>query len=128
MEKSALPSCRMTPFETLGFVAFVVRVAPKRRRVKMAGLRLGNTAANRSPKTSRLKPVGGESPAAPSSRQNPGVSPPPSSSRLAIRNSTSPIKVPPMPLATLSLIEGGVVSPYVSQRKLPPTVYNSDCQ
>ena len=37
--------------------------------------------------------------------------PPPSSTRLAIRNSASPIKVPLMPLAMLSLSEGGVVSP-----------------
>jgi hypothetical protein len=46
-----------------------------------------------------LKPVGGEITAAPSSRQNPGLSPPPSSSRLAIRNIASPTKVPPMPVA-----------------------------
>ena len=63
-----------------------------------AGSRLGKMASNRSPKTSRLNPVGGEMRAAPSSRQNPGVSPPPSSSRLAMRNNASPTKVPPMPV------------------------------
>ena len=58
----------------------------------MAGLWLGNTASNRSPKTRRLKPVGGEITAAPSSRQNPGVPSSPSSNRLAIRKSGSPKK------------------------------------
>ena len=33
--------------------------------------------------------------AAPSSRQNPGRSPPPSSRRLAIRNAASPMNAPP---------------------------------
>jgi hypothetical protein len=94
----------------------------------MAGSRLGKMASNRSPNTRRLKPVDNDTNAAPSSRQNPGLSPPPSSSRLAIRNRASPMKVPAMPLAMWSLREGGVVSPYVSQRKLPARVYSSDCQ
>ncbi len=49
------------------------RLAPSRRRQKVAGLWLGNTGLNRSPKARRLKPVGGESIVAPSSRQNPGL-------------------------------------------------------
>src|SRR6202158_3962395 len=56
----------------------LVSVAPRRSRMKTSGLRLGKTLSNRSPKTSRLNPVGGESTAAPSSRQNPGFWPPPS--------------------------------------------------
>ena len=70
----------------------------------------------------RLKPVGGEIAAAPNSRQNPGLLPSPSSNKPAIRNNTSPKKLPAMPLAIWSLVEGGVVSPYVSQRKLPALV------
>ena len=99
MEKSALPSCRLALFGSPALVTSVLMVAPSRRRMKTSGLRLGNTSRKRSPKTRRLNPVGGESTAAPSSRQTPGVSPPPSSSRLAIRNIASPTKVPAMPLA-----------------------------
>jgi hypothetical protein len=75
-----------------------VRVTPRPKRMKIAGLWLGKTAPNRSPNASRLKPVGGERTAAPSSRQKPGFSPPPSSRRLAIRNAASPMKAPPMPV------------------------------
>ena len=64
--------------------------------MKISGSRLGKIALKRSPKTRRLNPVGGEISAAPSSRQNPGVSPPPSRSRLAMRNIASPTKEPPM--------------------------------
>jgi hypothetical protein len=69
----------------------------RRTRKYTAGSRLGKTAANRSPKASRLKPVDGEMSAAPSSRQNGGVAPP-SSSRLAMRNNDSPTKLPPIPV------------------------------
>ena len=61
-----------------------------------SGLRLGNTASKRSPKTSRLNPVGGERIAAPSSRQKPGFSPPPSRRRLAMRKAASPMNAPPI--------------------------------
>src|SRR3972149_11096934 len=96
--------------------------APNRRRQKVAGSWLGNTDAKRSSKTRRLKPVEGCCAAATSSRQNPGFSPPPSSSRLAIRKSGSPKKDPAIPLAIWSLKEGSVVSPPVSHRKLPTKV------
>ena len=36
-----------------------------------------------------------------------------------MRNSASPRKVPPMPLATWSLRDGWVVSPTISQKALP---------
>jgi hypothetical protein len=98
----------------------LVSVAPSRKRVKTSGLRLGKTASNRSPKASRLNPVAGESAAAPSSRQKPGFSPPPSSSRLAIRKAASPMRAPPIPVLMWSFREGGVTSPAVSQTKLPP--------
>ncbi len=60
--------------------------------------------------------------AAPSLRQNPGSPFPPSSNRVASRKSGSPRKVPPMPVVIWSLIEGGPVSPAISQRMLPPKV------
>ena len=47
-------------------------------------------------------PVGGEMQAATSSRKIPGFEPPPSSTRLAMRKSGSPRKLPPMPLAMWS--------------------------
>ena len=37
-------------------------------------------------------------------------------------------KVPPIPLAIWSFIEGGVVSPAVSQSTLPAKAYPSDSQ
>ena len=88
--------------------------------MKISGLRLGKTASKRSPKARRLNPVGGEMIAAPSSRQNPGFSPPPSSRRLAIRNAASPMNAPPIAVLMWSFSEGGVVSPAVSQSRLPP--------
>src|SRR5690242_13077206 len=94
----------------------------------MAGLWLGNTASNRSPKTKRLKPVGGESTAAPSSRQNPGGPPSLSSNRLAIRKSGSPKKLPPIGVVIWSLMDGAPVSPPISQRKLPTAEYPNDSQ
>src|ERR1022692_4473822 len=47
-------------------------LAPQRRRMKVAGSLLGNTALKRLPNTRRLKPVGGDITAAPTSCQNPG--------------------------------------------------------
>src|SRR4029077_15102441 len=95
---------------------------------KTAGSRLSDTVRNRSPKASRLKPRGGETAAAPSSRQNPGVSPPPSSNRLAIRNSGSPRKGPPRLVVNMSLMEGTLVSPAIFQSKLPPKAFPMDSQ
>src|ERR1700693_3862760 len=94
----------------------------------MAGSWLGNTASNRLPKTRRLKPVGGESAAAPSSRQNPGGPPSFSSNRLAIRKSGSPKKLPAIGVVIWSLMEGGPVSPPSSQRTLPAVAYPNDSQ
>src|SRR5665647_798000 len=96
--------------------------APSCTREKVAGLWLGNMGLNRLPKARRLIPVDGEIIVAPSSCQNPGLPPSPSSTRPAIRKSASPKKLPPMPLANWSLMEGFVVSPPVSQRKLPTLV------
>src|SRR5450756_1595998 len=122
MEKSIVASFLPTGLGPPWSYKRLFKKAPNRRRQKVAGSWLGNTGANRSPKTRRLKPVGGDSTVAPSSRQNPGFSPPPSSSRLAIRKSASPKKAPAIPLENWSLMEGDVVSPPVSQRKLPAKV------
>jgi hypothetical protein len=45
-----------------------------------------------------------------------------------MRKSGSPSMTPPMPLATWSLREGGVVSPANSQKTLPANVYAADSQ
>ena len=57
-------------------------------------------------KERRFISVDGERVVAPSSRKNPGFSPSSSSTRLAIRKSASPKKLPLMPVAIWSLIEG----------------------
>ena len=66
--------------------------------------------------------------AAAASRQNRGVPSACSSTRFAMRKSGSPSMTPPMPLATWSLREGGVVSPANSQKTLPANVYAADSQ
>jgi hypothetical protein len=66
--------------------------------------------------------------AAETSRQNPGVPFAFSSTRLDMRNNDSPRKVPPIPLAIWSFLEGRVVSPAISHITLPAKVYPSDSQ
>src|SRR5689334_25032796 len=98
------------------------------KRMKVAGLRLGNTSSNRLPNTRRLNPVGGEMSAAPSSRQNPGGPSLSSNNKLAIRKNGSPINVPPIGVEIMSLMEGFVVSPAISHKKLPAALYRNDSQ
>ena len=98
MEKSATASFRVTNCVRL-FWTDAVLIAPNCTRVKKAGLRLGNTPLNRRPYARRLNPTAGEITAAVSSRQNGGNPSDFSSTRFAIRNSGSPRKLPPMPLA-----------------------------
>src|SRR5471030_3249418 len=97
----------------------LLKLEPICVRQKVAGLLLGNTVLNRSPKARRLTAVGGETIAAPNSCQKSGLSPPPSSTSSAIRKSASPRRLPALPVVIWSLIEGGSVSPAIFHRKLP---------
>ena len=102
-----------------------------RRRQKVAGLWLGNTGLNRSPKAKRLIRPGGEMDPCldDSRRENPGfLAIALSLARLAIRKSASPKKVPPIPLAIWSLMEAGVFSPPISQRKAAHIRVRNDSQ
>ena len=106
-------------FATALSLTWASRLAPNCIRQNLAGACPGKAGLKRSPKASRLKPVGGESAAAPNSRQKPGFSPFPSNTSPAILKSTSPSMLPAWPVVIASLMEGGVVSPAISQRKLP---------
>ena len=59
--KSAVASCRFKLLKPAWSFGSEFRFAPNRRRQKVAGLWLGNTGLNRSPKAKRLIPVDGES-------------------------------------------------------------------
>src|SRR5262245_263906 len=99
MEKSATASFSVSDCVKL-LRTDEVPIAPTCVRVKNEGLRLGYSGLKRLPYARRLNPVAGEMIAAASSRQNGGRRSDFSSTRFDIRNSGSPRKLPPKPVAT----------------------------
>ena len=98
-----------------------VPLKPSWKRVKNTGSRLGNGLSKRVPNAARLKPTGGDTAVAATSRHKLVLG---SRSRIRfdMRKSASPRKLPPMPVLIWSLREGGVASPAISQKALPRKV------